>query len=153
MTPEGNENRAGHDKMRVVFDTSVLVAAARSRTGASRALLSLLPDPRFQPVISVPVFVEYRAVLLRPENLRQRSAPQAEGFLDYLLSVSHLQPIFFLWRPALPDPDDDLIFELAVAAKARYIVTHNLRHFRGMEKWGIGAVSPSSFLKLLEKGI
>jgi len=136
--------------MRIVFDTSVLVAAARSRHGASHALLSRLPDPRFQPAISIPVFVEYRAVLLRPENLLHRSAPQADGFLDFLLSVSHLQEIYFLWRPVLPDPDDDLLFELAVAANARYVVTHNLRDFRGMEKWGIRAVTPSDFLELLK---
>lgn len=90
--------------MRVVLDTSVLVAAARSRHGASHALLELLPENRFEPVVSVPVFVEYRAVLLRPENLLGRTPAQAEGFLDYLLSVSHLQEIFFLWRSGLPDP-------------------------------------------------
>jgi predicted nucleic acid-binding protein len=143
-----NDNRG--IRMRVVFDTSVMVAAARSRRGASHAVLSALPDPRFQPAISIPVFVEYRAVLLRPENLLQRSAPQAVGFLDYLLSISDLQEIFFLWRPALPDPDDDVILELAVAAGCRYIVTHNLRDFRGAEKWGIEAAAPSSFLKQLE---
>lgn len=137
--------------MKVVLDTSVLVAAARSRRGASHAVLSRLPDARFQPVVSVPLFVEYRAVLLRPENLLQRPAVQAEGFLDVLLSVSHLQEIFFLWRPTLPDPDDDLILELAVAAGCRYIVTHNLRDFRGTERWGVAAVSPSDFLKLIEK--
>jgi len=72
--------------MKVVLDTCVLVAAARSRRGASHALLSRLPDARFQPVVSVPLFFEYRAVLLRPENLLQRPAVQAEGFLDVLLS-------------------------------------------------------------------
>src|SRR5262245_47438208 len=101
--------------MRVVLDTSVLVAAARSNRGASHALLSGLPDARFQPVISVPLFAEYRALLLRPENLVQRAPVQVEAFLDFLLSVSHLQEVFFLWRPALPDPDDDLVLELAVA--------------------------------------
>lgn len=137
--------------MRVVFDTNVLVAAARSRRGASYALLSLLPDARFEPVVSVPVFVEYRAVLLRPENLLDRTSAQAEGFLDNLLAASHLQEIFFLWRPALPDAEDDLILELAVAANCGYIVTHNLRDFRGSEKWGIAAVSPGGFLTLIEK--
>lgn len=116
--------------MKILLDTSVLVAAARSRRGASHALLSRLPDARFQPVVSVPLFVEYRSVLLRPENLLQRPASQVEGFLDYLLSISHLQDIFFLWRPVLPDPNDDFILELAVAAGCRYIVTHNLRDFR-----------------------
>lgn len=101
--------------MKVVLDTSVLVAAARSGSGASHALLARLPDVAFQTVISVALFAEYRAVLLHTENLLQRTEGQAEGFLDFLISTSHLQEVFFRWRPALPDPDDDLIPELAAA--------------------------------------
>ena len=137
--------------MRVVLDTSVLVAAARSKRGASYELLLRLPDKHFQPVISVPLFAEYHSLLLRPENLLRRPASQAESFLDFLLSASHLQEIFFQWRPALPDPDDELILELAVAARCRYIITHNLRDFRGTEQWGITAVTPADFLKMIEK--
>jgi putative PIN family toxin of toxin-antitoxin system len=137
--------------LRVVLDTSVLIAAARSRRGASRALLSRLPDGHFTPVVSVPLFVEYRATLLRPENLLGRTPAQAERFLDFLLSVSHHQTVFYLWRPALPDPDDDFILELAVAAGCRYIVTHNLRDFRGSARWGIAAVTPGTFLQLIEQ--
>jgi putative PIN family toxin of toxin-antitoxin system len=136
--------------MKVVFDTSVLVAAARSNRGASYALLARLPDAGFQTVISVALFAEYRAVLLRPENLLQRTAPQAESFLDFLISTSHLQEVFFRWRPALTDPDDDLILELAAAAGCRYIVTHNVRDFQGTEQWGIAPVTPGSFLKLIK---
>jgi predicted nucleic acid-binding protein len=88
--------------MRVVFDTNVLVAAARSGRGASHALLSRLPDEGFEPAISVPLFVEYRATLLRPENLLQRSTAAAEAFLDFLLSASHLQEVFFHWRLHYP---------------------------------------------------
>ncbi|GDY20134.1 PIN domain-containing protein [Verrucomicrobiota bacterium] len=137
--------------MRVVFDTTLLVAAARSIRGASYALLARLPDPAFQTVISVAVFTEYRAVLLRPENLRHRTAHEAEGFLDFLISTSQLQEVYFRWRPALPDPDDDLILELAVAARCRYIVTHNLRDFQGADQWGIATVTPGDFLKLIQK--
>ena len=136
--------------MRVVFDTSVLVAAARSRRGASNALLLRLPHNAFEPAISVPLFVEYEAVLLRSENLLNRDQVTAGLFLDFLLSVSHLQEVFFAWRPALPDPDDDFILELAVAAGCRYIVTHNVRDFSGSEKWGILAITPYDFLKLIE---
>lgn len=132
--------------MRVVLDTSVLVAAGRSRRGASNALLLRLPDSTFELTISVPLFVEYEAVLLRSENLLDREPAAVEGFLDFLLSVSHLQEVFFAWRPALPDPDDDFILELAVAAGCRYIVTHNIRDFRGSEKWGIEVITPADFL-------
>jgi predicted nucleic acid-binding protein len=114
-------------------------------------LLARLPDASFQTVISVALFAEYRALLLRPENLLHRAAPQAESFLDFLISTSHLQEVFFRWRPALPGPDDDLVLELAAAGGCRYIVTHNLRDFRGTEKWGIAAVTPGDFLKLIEK--
>jgi len=137
--------------MRVVLDTSVLVAAARSNRGASYALLARLPDAGFQTVISVALFAEYRAVLLRPENLLQRTAPQAESFLDFLISTSHLQEVFYRWRPALQDADDDLILELAVAAGCGYIITHNLRDFRETTQWGITAVTPADFLKLIKK--
>jgi putative PIN family toxin of toxin-antitoxin system len=136
--------------MRVVLDTTVLVAAARSGRGASSALLLRLLDRTFVPAISVPLFVEYEATLLRSGNLLGRDAGTVESFLDFLLSVSRLQDVFFAWRPALPDPDDDFILELAVAADCRYIVTHNVRDFRGSEKWGIVAITPSDFLKLIE---
>ena len=137
--------------LRIVIDSNVLVAAARSKRGASHALLSLLPDPRFQPAVSVPLFAEYRVVLQRPENLLSRSAAQADAFLDYLLSVSHLQEVFYLWRPALPDPNDEIVLELAVAAGCRYIVTHNIRDFRGSERWATEAVTPASFNNLIEE--
>ena len=132
-----------------VLDTSVLVAAARSRRGASSDLLNMMPTSKFTPVCSVPLFVEYRSVLLRPENLLTRTADQAERFLDALLQMSLLQEVFYSWRPALPDADDDMILEVAVAGSARYIVTHNLRDLSGAEEWGISAVPPGDYLRLM----
>ena len=133
----------------VVLDTSVLVAAARSNQGASHRLLQLLPDPRFQPAVSVSLFAEYSAVLKRPEHLLGRTAEQADGFLNFLLSTAVLQEVYYLWRPALPDPDDDMILELAVAASCPYIITHNVADFLGCEPFGVEAITPGRLLHLL----
>ena len=138
--------------MRVVLDTSVLVAAARSRQGASYALLSSIPHPRFQICLSVSLYVEWQAVLTRPENLpRGMTASDAVGLLRYLASQAHLQAIHFLWRPCLRDPDDDMVLELAVAARCPYILTHNTIDFRKAADFGIAPIRPGDFLDLLRR--
>lgn len=70
-------------------------------------------------------------------------------FLQYLASQSYLQEIPFLWRPFLPDPDDDMVLELAFAASCRYIVTHNVRDFDGSERLGVTAITPRDSLNLI----
>lgn len=137
--------------MRVVLDTSVLIAAVRSRRGASHALLSQLPSQRFQPALSVALYVEWQAVLTRAEH--RPPAVQAQhmlGFLRYLASVSHHQDIHYLWRPFLRDPNDDMVLECAVASGCRYIVTHNLRDFQRAHELGVQAISPGDFLTQLK---
>ena len=136
--------------MRVVLDTCVLVAAARSRLGASHALLRKLPHPKFEICLSVSLYTEWQAVMSRPENLPPgQGASDAQAFLRYLAGISHLQEIHFLWRPFLADPEDDMVLELAFAAGCRYIVTHNHRDFRGCERFGIEITSPATFLNLI----
>lgn len=135
---------------RVVLDTNVLVAAARSRQGASFALVSSIPSPEFQPCLSVGLYAEWLEVLSRPENLPPgSSASDAEGFVRYLASQSHLQRIHFLWRPFLADADDDMVLELALAADCECIITHNSADFRGAQQLGVNVVTPREFLPLL----
>ena len=138
--------------MRVVFDTSVLVAAARSRDGASFALVTSIPSPRYQVCLSVGLYTEWQDVLARPEHLPPGQTPaDALRFLRFLASQARLQDIFFLWRPFLPDPDDDMILELAFAAGCRYIVTHNTNDFRGCQRLGTEAITPRHFLAIVTK--
>jgi putative PIN family toxin of toxin-antitoxin system len=138
--------------MRVVFDTSVLVAAARSRTGASFALVSSIPSSSFQPCLSVGLYSEWQDVLTRSEHLPPGATPDdALRFLRYLASQSHLQEIHFLWRPFLPDADDDMVLELAFAARCSYLVTHNVQDFRGSEQLGVTVLTPRDFLELIRK--
>lgn len=135
--------------MKVVFDTSLLVAAARSRQGACYALVSMLPCQQFQICLSVALYVEWQAVLTREEHLPpSQTTASALGFLRYLASVAHLQDIHYLWRPQLRDPNDDMVLELAVAANASYIVTHNIRDFQHL-KFNVKAITPADFLALV----
>ena len=50
--------------------------------------------------------------------------------LDALLSVAEWTRIYYLWRPNLADEGDNHLLELAVAGRARYLVTRNLKDFR-----------------------
>ena len=136
--------------MRIVLDTCVLVAAARSLEGASNRILSSLPIDGIEPCLSVALYAEWQEVLSRPENLQARQTPEdAQAFLRYLASICHHQDVHFLWRPFLKDPDDDFILELAFAAGARYIVTHNTRDFAGSDQFGIQAMTPGNFYRLV----
>ena len=136
--------------MRIILDTTVLVAAARSRDGASFQLLSMLPSREFEIALTVPLYTEWQAVLTRPEHLPPGVTVEAAlGFLRYLASVAHLQDVHFLWRPFLRDPDDDMVLECAVASGSQFIVTHNLKDFQRAPELGIQAIKPVDFLKLL----
>jgi len=55
--------------MRLVVDTAVMVAAIRSDTGASRYLLVAGLEARFTMLASVPLLIEYQAVMSRREHL------------------------------------------------------------------------------------
>lgn len=129
------------------MDTSVLVAAARSRNGASFAIMKQIPSTLFQPCLSVALYVEWQQVLSRPENIPPGvSSEEVAGFLRYIASQAHLQEIYFLWRPVLKDPNDDMVLELAVASQSEIIVTHNVADFTGANRFGIDVIRPASFL-------
>ena len=136
--------------MRIVLDTSVLVAAARSRNGASFKLVSMLPTPEIEIALTVAVYTEWQAVMTRPENLPPgATADDALAFLRYLASIAHLQDVHFLWRPFSRDPDDDMIVECAVSSGCEYIVTHNVKDFRRVEELKVRVITPAELLNLL----
>lgn len=136
--------------MRIVLDTSVLVAAARSRQGASFALLSSLPNSRFEFAVSVALYTEWQAVLTRPEHIPPGlQCEDVLAYLRYLTSIAHLQDVYYLWRPFLRDPDDDMVLECAVASNSQFLVTHNIHDFQRIVDLGVTPITPASFLAFL----
>ncbi len=137
----------------VVIDTNVLVSGLRSRNGGSFQVLRRVGTADFRTHLSVPLLFEYEDVLMRTVAGQFVSPDTVDAVLDYHCSVSSHHVIYFLWRPFLRDPGDDLVLELAVAAQASLIVTHNLRDFAGVERFGIRAISPADFLFLLDSPV
>ncbi len=139
--------------MRVVLDTNILVAASRSKRGAAYAVISQLPSKRFEIALTIPLYLEYQDALTRPEQLsKQYTAEEAIGFTRYLASIAYKQDVYFLWRPWLKDPKDDMVLEAALASRSKFIVTYNLNDFAGHgveENLGIHPVTPQQFLETL----
>jgi len=134
----------------IVIDTNVLVSALRSRDGYAFRLLELLGRDKFTVHLSVPLLMEYEEVLNRELPNLPVSQAVVDDVLDYLCEVAEAHEIFFLWRPFLRDPDDDMVLEVAVKAMCDFIVTFNKRDFVGVEQFTLQVMTPSEFLKRIE---
>lgn len=138
--------------VRYVLDTDVLVASRRSRSGASNALLRQLMDNAFVLLASVPLFVEYEAVLTRPEQLQSSGATHVEtvAFLNHLAGLVEPVRLHYLWRPQLADIADEMVLETAINGAADAIVTFNTRHFTAASRFAIAIIRPDEALRRLQ---
>lgn len=131
----------------VVLDTNVLVAGLRSNRGASFKLLSVLGKrSSLQIHLSVPLVLEYEATILAQRSALGLSVEEIEDVLDYLCSIAAHHEIFYLWRPFLRDPKDDMVLEVAVAAGCESIVSYNKADFQGSERFGVDVESAKEIL-------
>lgn len=131
----------------IVIDTNVWIAALRSKRGASYKLLSLIDSGKFEINLSVPLVLEYEDVAKRIVGAIPLTARDVDDILDYICSVAHHRKIYYLWRPFLSDPRDDMILELAVTAECDFIVTFNQSDFAGIQQFGLATLTPKEFLQ------
>ncbi|MCC7241190.1 MAG: PIN domain-containing protein [Acidobacteria bacterium] len=132
----------------------VLVAAFRSDRGASRLLLTQALEGGFTLLASVPLMIEYEAVVTRPEHLEAAnlSEPDAQAVLDAVAVVAEPVRLAFLWRPMLPDVDDDMVLETAINGQADMLVTLNRRDFKpAVGLFGVDIVSPAEAVVRLRR--
>ncbi len=131
----------------IIMDTNILFSGLYSSTGASYQILRLLNAKKIKPVISTTLLFEYEDVLKREQTVLKLSHKQVDIVLDNICALSKFQEIYFLWRPYLKDPKDDHVLEVAVASKTKTIVTHNIKDFKGVGKFGIKAITPGNYLE------
>jgi len=110
------------------------------------SFLERLGTDAYEIVISVPLVLEYEDALLGRRGALARANHRRRGLR---LQVGRRQQIFYLWRPLLRDPNDDMIAEVAVAGRAEAVVTHNRKDFTGLQRFGVRVVSPQEFLRMI----
>jgi putative PIN family toxin of toxin-antitoxin system len=133
----------------VVIDTHILVAAQRSKRGASSKLMSLIGTNRFDMHVSVPLIFEYEATLLQHREPLALTPEDVADVVDAVCPLAIPHKIYFLWRPYLRDRKDELVLELAVAARCDYSITYKQRDFRGADMFGIRISGPREFLQAI----
>lgn len=136
--------------MRLVMDTDTIVAAMRSPGGASAALLRAAHAGRVTLLATTPLCIEYETVCARPEHMEAAglTATDLTVFLDALVDLVEPVEAWFLWRPQLRDPGDELVLEAAVNGGAAAIVTFNRRDFLpAAEKFGLGILLPAEAIR------
>ncbi len=125
----------------------MLVSALRSKGGASFRLLSLIDSRRVTRAVSVPLVLEYEAAAKADLRSTGLSGADIDQLIDYLCRKAEHYKVYYLWRPFLRDPKDDMVLELAVTSSAERIVTYNKRDFRGADQFGIKSCTPKEFLQ------
>ena len=134
--------------VKLVVDTSVIVAAFRSTSGASNALLRHVDAGRVELLCSTALFLEYEAVLSRAE-IRERTGhtlADVNAVMDALAAVAEPVDVHFRTRPMLRDAGDEMVVEVAGNGGADAIVTHNVKDFEPARRLGIEIATPGEIV-------
>src|SRR6516164_1197303 len=139
--------------MRLVLDTSVVVAAMRSPAGASAALLMRARKGKVTLLANVALALEYEAACRRAEHAVAAglTADEVGIFVDAVLAMVEPVESYFMWRPRLRDPADEMVLETVANGRAAAIVTFNQRDFGAVPReFGIEVLTPAAALRRIK---
>lgn len=136
--------------VKVVLDTDVVVAAMRSPTGASAALLRAARRGELIILLSVALALEYESVCRQAEHqlASSLSDEDIEAFVTTLIAMGEPVNIYFLWRPQLRDPGDEMVLETAVNGGADALITFNVRDYGVVpSRFGVEVLLPREAIR------
>jgi putative PIN family toxin of toxin-antitoxin system len=140
--------------VRIVLDTAVLITALRTSAGAAGRVVNLIIDQEIIPLMDYKLGAEYRDVALRPEHLRASGFTPDEvlRIISAIEKVAEAVDVLRKPRPLSPDPDDDMVLDIAINGNADALVTNNLKHFAAAGKrFGIPVLTPREMLETFRK--
>ena len=138
--------------MIITLDTNVLYQALRNKNGASHYILNLIQDRKVRLAISVPVFTEYRDVLLRKKSLEDLglNKKDIQAVLEFIAYIGIPFTIFYSFRPNLKDEADNLFVELAITSNSKYLITSNTKDYlkgNDLSFEDLSVITPSDFVR------
>jgi putative PIN family toxin of toxin-antitoxin system len=129
--------------MKIVLDTNVLVSGLLSPYGIPGEIVRMVSSGDLELCFDARILSEYGKVLLRSKFHLQQT------HVAILLEQIQIRGYLVAAKPLtmrLPDSDDEVFLEVALAGRARYLVTGNLKHYPKGKYQGIKIVSPKEFL-------
>lgn len=140
--------------LKIVLDTSVVVAGLRTRLGAGNAVLRLVAAKKVRLLATPPLFLEYEDVLKRPEHrlVHGLSVDEIDEFLAELAALIEPVDVHFQWRPQTRDPNDEMVLEAAINGQADAVVTYNVSDFaEAQQRFGVLVMTPSNLLNKVKR--
>jgi putative PIN family toxin of toxin-antitoxin system len=140
--------------VRIVFDTASFITALRSSDGAAGEILRLILRRKLVPLMDHKLGLEYRDVALRPEQLQAfgLSAVEVVTVIEAIEALAESVKVVVRHRPLSPDPNDDMILDIAINGKAEALVTNNTKDFKAAGKqYGIPVLTPRELL--MQRGL
>jgi uncharacterized protein len=128
---------------RVVIDTNVLVSALISTQGPPAQIIDLVETKMIKLVLSKNILHEYKIVLARKkfQTLQPNRVQKLLKGLETLAVLVKPEEIPIITS----DPEDNKFVATAVAGKAKFLITGNLKHFP-KTYLGIHVLLPRHFL-------
>jgi putative PIN family toxin of toxin-antitoxin system len=135
--------------VRIVLDTNVLVSAMLNAGGAPDMVLQLVLQGDITLLLDSRILDEYDEVTARARF--GFDAEERRELLHALVTLGEPVPAVPL-RLTLPDPEDRMFVEAALAGSADAIVTGNVAHFKPKSgKLGVSVLTPRQMVDRMRR--